>query len=121
MKQRVSFGAKEKRRDQRRAISIEGSIDGVRVDLIDLSVTGLGGRTIALRNSASLYIHEGRYATLEFTSPDGQQVALSVKIQRIDHAAGEFGATFLNLSDRDFDAVEKLMFPRRGNAKAQPA
>ncbi len=121
MKQRVSFGAKERRRDQRRPISIEGSIDGVRVDLFDLSFAGVGGCTIVLGKSAGLNIREGQDATLAFTDPDGRQVTLSVKIQRIDHAAGEFGATFLNLSDRDFDAVEKLMFPRRGNAKAQPA
>ena len=117
MKQRVSFGIKEQRRDQRRPVSIPGSIGGVRVDLIDVSVTGIGGGTLALANAAGLNFQEGQDTTLEFTAPDGRQVTLPVRIRRIDNAAGDFGAVFTKLSDRDFDAIEKLMFPRRGIAK----
>jgi hypothetical protein len=41
-------------------------------------------------------------------------VSLRVTIQRVDQKTGEFGATFRALSSAQFDAVEKLMFPRRG-------
>ena len=118
MKQRVTFGFKDNRRNQRRPVSIEGSIGGVRVDLVDLSLTGVGGGTIALGDAAGLDIHESQNTTLNFTGTDGQPVALRVKIERIDQAAGAFAATFDELSDKDFDAIEKLMFPRRGGAKA---
>ncbi len=118
MTQKYSYGTHEQRRDQRRPVSIEGSIGGVPVDLVDLSVTGVGGGTIALGDAAGLDIREGQHTTLNFTGPDGQPVALRVKIERIDHAAGEFAAAFDELSDGDFAAIEKLMFPRRGAARA---
>jgi hypothetical protein len=118
MSQKVSYATKEQRRDQRRPVSIEGSVAGVRVDLVDLSLTGVGGGTIALGDAAGLDIREGQHTTLDFTGPDGQPVALRVKIERIDHAAGAFAAAFEELSDTDFDAIEKLMFPRRGAARA---
>jgi len=118
MTQKYSYGANEQRRDQRRPVSIEGSIGGVCVDLVDLSLAGVGGGTIALTDATGLDIHEGQHTTLDFTGPDGRAVALRVKIERIDHAAGEFAAAFDELSDTDFNAIEKLMFPRRGAAKA---
>ena len=118
MRQRVSFGAKERRRDQRRSVSVDGSIGGVRVGLIDLSLTGVGCGTVALEAAAGLELEVGQDTTLECTGPNGRQVTLSVRIQRIDAAAGEIGATFAELSDEDFDVIEKLMFPRRANAKA---
>ena len=119
MKKRVTFGAKDKRRDQRRPVSIEGSIGGVRVDLLDVSFAGVGGGTMALGDAAGLDLQEGQDTTLEFTGPDGQHVRLSVKIQRIDHDTGKFGAAFTELSDKDFDVIEKLMFPHRANAPAK--
>jgi hypothetical protein len=119
MKQRVTVGAKEQRRDQRRPVSIAAAVGGIPVDLVDLSLTGVGGGTIALGEAAGLDIREGQDHTLDFTGPDGQPVSLRVKIQRIDHAAGEFAAAFAELSDTDFDAIEKLMFPRRGAAKTK--
>lgn len=118
MTQRVSYATKEQRRDQRRPISIAGSIGGVQVDLVDLSVTGVGGGTFALADTNGLEIYEGQDTTLDLTGPDGRLVALRVTIERIDHGAGAFGAAFAELSDHDFDAIEKLMFPRRGAARA---
>ena len=114
MGQRVTYATKEQRRDQRRPVSIAGSIGGIPVDLVDLSVTGVGGGTIALGNTDDIELRAGQRTALEFAGPDGQTIALGVKIERIDHAAGEFGAVFDELSDQDFDAIEKLMFPRRG-------
>jgi hypothetical protein len=108
---RVTLGAKEQRRDQRRPISIEGSIGGVRVDLVDLSVTGIRGGTLSLGDATGQSFQEGQNTTLEFTAMNGDTVSLPVTIQRIDDNA--FGAVFSELSSEDFDAIEKLMFPRR--------
>ncbi len=119
MTHRVSFGTNEQRRDQRRPVSVEGRIDGGRVDLIDLSITGVGGGTIALGDAASLDIREGQNSILELTGANGQPVSLPVEIQRIDGEAGGFGAKFSELSDDDFDAIEKLMFPRRARSAAK--
>ena len=46
MRQRVTFGFKDKRRDQRRPVSLAGTIDGVAVTLTDLSFHGIGGCTV---------------------------------------------------------------------------
>ena len=84
--------------------------------MIDLSFTGVGGGTIALGSADGLDLKGGQGSTLMFTGPNGQPVTLPVTIQRIDDAGGEFGALFTELSDADFNAIEKLMFPRRGGA-----
>jgi hypothetical protein len=112
MKKRTSFGSKEHRRDQRRPVSIAGSLDGVRIDLM----TGVGARTVALGETPGLELQEGQEAELTFTDPDNREVTLTVTIRRVDHEAGAFGATFTGLSDQGFDVIEKLMFPRRGDA-----
>ncbi len=116
MSQRVTIGVKEQRRDQRRPISIEGTIGGVRVELVDLSFTGIRGGTLSLGEAAGVDLQEGQSTTLDFTGSRGEEVSLPVTIQRIDNEAGAFGAVFSELSDEDFDAIEKLMFPRRGRA-----
>jgi hypothetical protein len=113
MRKRTSFGSKEHRRDQRRPVSIAGFLDGVRVDLIDLSMSGLGARTVALGQAPGLELEEGQEAKLTFTDPDNREVTLAVTIRRVDHEAGAFGATFTGLSEHGFDVIEKLMFPRR--------
>lgn len=113
MKHRVTYAAKEKRRDQRRPVAIEGSIGGVRVGLADLSVAGVGGGTIALQDTPGAPLEANQRTVLEFTAATGRSVRIPVTIERLDHAAGAFGATFAELSDEDFAAIEKLMFPRR--------
>ena len=114
---RLSFGMKEQRRDQRRPISVEGSIGGVHVGMINLSFTGVGCGTVALENAAGLNFEVGQDTTLECTGPDGGKVTLPVIIQRIDIELGQIGASFSEISDEDFDAIEKLMFPRRARVK----
>ena len=114
---RVTFGTKEHRRDQRRPVPIEGRIGGVKVELVDLSLTGVGGGTVSLAGTSGMSLQEGESTSLEFTGPDGQTITLPVTIQRFDDGASGFGAVFSQLSGQDFDAIEKLMFPRRGKAR----
>jgi hypothetical protein len=117
MKQRVSFSSKEQRRDQRRAVSIDGMLDGYQVQIVDLSLSGVGGGAVELLEKQSLGLQEGQYAVLEFRGGDDQRVSLNVEIRRVFEETGEFGAVFHDISTADFDAIESLMFPRRGNGK----
>ena len=118
MKRRISFGFRERRRDQRRPVTVEGQIDGVRVTLLDLSMTGVGGGVNALGGAADLDLRAGEKRTLQFTGPDGATVSLPVSVRRVDGPARGFGANFAALSEREFDAIEQLMFPRRAAMKA---
>lgn len=113
MKQRVTFGPKEKRRNQRRPVALTATLGGVSVDLFDLSFTGTGGRIVGFDEASELPFEEGAVAMLEFSCPDGHRVVLKAAIQRLDRTTGELGATFSTLGDRDFRAIEKLMFPPR--------
>ncbi len=117
MRPRISVIKPEHRRDQRRPVSLRGSVDGERVEVMDLSLGGVGGRFIVRGDSANLNIRQGQYTNLSLTGPDGQQVSVSIQIRRIYYASGKFGAMFTGLSSSDFDAIERLMFPRRGRAK----
>ena len=143
MRQRVTFGFKDKRRDQRRPVSLAGTIDGVAVTLTDFSFHGIGGCAVERDDLVKLMPEpkqvesenpdedqdaaqgvddgeeknkEDKIATLEFTAADGQQMTLEVNIQHTDHSKGTFGAIFTTLSSAQFDAIERLMFPRRGVA-----
>jgi len=118
MKQRLTFGARDRRRDQRRTISVSGLVDGVSVDFVDLSFTGIGGGVIEFRQADGIAFAEGDETTVEFTDTDGKTISFFVTIQRLDSATGNFGATFNGLSDRQFDAIERMMFPRRSGGKS---
>ena len=118
MKQRITFDSKEKRRDQRRPVSVKGSLGRASADLTNLSFTGVGGTLTDLRAATGLVVGEDAPTTLVFTGAGGQQVSLRATIQHINPETGVFGATFAALSSKQFDAIEKLMFPRRGGAKA---
>ena len=118
MKQRVSYSTKEQRRDQRRAVSIEASLDGQAVRIVDLSLTGVGGGGVELVETDVLELLEGQYAVLEFRGENDQPVSLNIEIRRVFEDTGEFGAVFHDISAADFDAIESLMFPRRGNTKS---
>jgi len=118
MIQRVSFSTKEQRRDQRRAVSIEASLDGHAVQIVNLSLTGVGGGGVELLETEALELQEGQYAVLEFRGENDQPVTLNIEIRRVFEDTGEFGAVFHDISAADFDAIESLMFPRRGNAKS---
>ncbi len=117
MKQRVAYSSKEQRRDQRRAVSIEASLDGRRIEIVDLSLSGFGGGAVDLQETESVDLQEGQYAVLEFRGNDDQHVSLNIEIRRVFEETGEFGAVFHDISDSDFNAIERLMFPRRGNSK----
>ncbi len=149
MRKRVTFAFKDKRRDQRRPISLAGSIDGVAVTLTNLSFHGIGGCAVDSRDLAKLLPEpepvesegladdpndrqgkdesqsaddgegeekreEDRIATLEFAVADGVHITLEVAIRQVNRATGTFGASFTALSSEQFDAIERLMFPRRG-------
>lgn len=118
MTQRVTFSTKEQRRDQRRPVAIEASLDGQKVQIVDLSLTGVGGGGVELVETDTLELQEGQYAVLEFHGENNQRVSLNVEIRRVFEETGEFGAVFHDISATDFDAIERLMFPRRGSAKA---
>lgn len=118
MKQRVTYSLKEQRRDQRRPVSIDGTLDGQPVQIIDLSLTGVGGGGVELIETDTIELQEGQYAVLEFRGYNDQRVSLDVEIRRVFEDTGEFGAVFHDISATDFDAIERLMFPRRGNVKS---
>jgi hypothetical protein len=117
MTQRVSFSVKEKRRDQRRQVSIRGSIDGCPVEIVDLSLSGVGGGAVELRETQPLDLQEGQYTILELRGENEQHIELNIEIRRVFADTAEFGAVFHDISSSDFDTIEKLMFRRRGNAK----
>lgn len=118
MKQRVTFSYKERRRNQRRPVAIAGWLDGHAVEIVDLSLVGVGGGAVELRETEKLDLEEGQYATLEFCDHDDHPVSLNVEIRRVFRETGEFGAVFHDISDTDFLIIEALMFPRRRRAQS---
>ena len=118
MKQRVSYSSREQRRDQRRAVSIAACLDGQPIEIVDLSLSGVGGGAVELHETESVDLQEGQYAVLEFRGVDDQLVSLNIEIRRVFEETGEFGAVFHDISASDFDAIERLMFPRRGHGKS---
>ncbi len=109
----VAKGTRAQRRNQRRPVSRRGWIDGIPVDLFDLSCTGFGAGTPDLGSPNGPNIESGLETTLKLAGPDGEEMNLPITIHGIDYRLKQFGASFAMLSERDADAIEKLMFPRR--------
>lgn len=113
MNQRITYANKDRRHDQRRSVLLPGSIDGIQVELTDVGLSGIGGSVRNTSDAANLSADGDETARLEFATGAGQQIAVEITIEWLDLYTGAFGASFVKLTNKQFDAIENLMFPRR--------
>lgn len=90
-----------------------GWINGIEVRLFDLSLKGIGIGALSFDDISKLDLAVDDETIIEFPGPDGTRLCLPLRIRRIDQSTCRIGATFSGISEQEYDAIEKLMFPRR--------
>lgn len=102
---------KERRRDRRRGLNLEASLDGHEVLLTDLSAAGFGAALDATLRTP-LSFREGARLRLELKPQGGAPLSLPVEITRDAGDNGVVGGVFVALSDADYNAIEGIVTGR---------
>lgn len=102
---------KERRRDRRRGLNVEASLDGHEVLLTDLSAAGFGAALDATARTPFSF-RVGAQLRLELKPPQGAPLSLPVEIVREIGDNGVVGGVFLNLSDEAYNAIESILTGR---------
>ncbi|MCZ4282740.1 PilZ domain-containing protein [Kiloniella laminariae] len=133
----VAVYNKERRRDHRRAVKMaailkgfDARIKGVMVTIRDISPGGVGltgeepdlsdfndmdvilnqaGEKIDL---STLDLKVGDITTLEILLTTDEPFVIDVEIRRADNASGNLGARFVNIGNRAFSTLEKIVLGR---------
>lgn len=111
MAQVAGYSSKNRRRDQRRPVPLEATLDGHPVLLFDLSLSGVGAGTVDAAVKKRMGDITGSKARLSFTDTRGREVDILIEISYFLED-GRFGGRFYNLSGEEFDVVQDLMFRR---------
>ena len=104
----VEVGLKERRRDRRRPVMLEGRLEGHAVAIVDVSFGGLAGAVEFLGKSTWLP-EFGSEMVLELAPNTDKARTFAVEIIRVDTIDGQFGARFLGLDDAQYRFIERLM------------
>lgn len=117
----VKIGPKDRRRATRRHRSIPVMLDHFLVEVIDLSLTGMGAGTLEIISSCDINIAAGQNVTLrfphqipydgdiEFTGGGGFGPGITVEIVRVADGEARFGARFVDLTHEQARELARLI------------
>lgn len=115
----VGFANKERRRDRRREIVIESTLDGAPIDILDISLSGFGAAGAKEVSKGVTWPTAGQRAELKFTDYKGREVLVLVKITNITVEDGRFGGTYFELPGEAFDVIQDLVMHKDLRAAAE--
>ncbi|WP_421783416.1 hypothetical protein [Kiloniella litopenaei] len=132
----VAVYNKERRRDHRRAVNLaaklrglEAILKGVRVTINDISPGGVGisgeeedleqygDMDVIVEDGEKLDIDAlglkvGDIVKLEILLKKADPFTIDIEIRRADADHGKLGARFVNIGNRDFNTLEKIVLGR---------
>ncbi|KLN59650.1 hypothetical protein WH96_16525 [Kiloniella spongiae] len=132
----VAVYNKERRRDHRRAVSLaaklsglDAILNGVRVTINDISPGGVGikGEETDLEEYGdmdvivedgekldieALGLKVGDIVSLEILLKKADPFLIDIEIRRADADHGKLGARFVNIGNKDFNTLEKIVLGR---------
>ncbi len=108
----VALKNKERRRDRRREIVIESTLDGIDIDLRDVSLSAFGASGVLVRKDKSVWPEEGQRSELRFVDYKGREVLILVEITYVSQEFGRFGGKFYELPGNAFDVIQDLVMLR---------
>ncbi|WP_419901909.1 PilZ domain-containing protein [Kiloniella sp.] len=132
----VAVFNKDRRRDQRRAVhlaaklnGLDARLNGTNVTINDISPGGVGisgeeadledfaGMDVILDDGekldiAALGLAVGDSARLEIILEKSDPFVIDIEIRRADHGQGKIGARFINIGNKDFNTLEKIVLGR---------
>jgi len=107
----VDVKKEERRRDRRRDVLFGASIDGVPVKVVDISISGVKGALEILAAPGHVF-QEGARTVITFETGPEETQTFEVEIVRVADASGQFGARFVDLTDRQYRMLESAVLGR---------
>lgn len=107
----VDVMKEERRRDRRRDVLLSASIDGVPVQVVDVSISGVKGALEILAAPGHVFREGARTAITFEDGPEGCQ-SFDVEIVRVADGSGQFGARFVDLTDQQYRMLERAVLGR---------
>jgi hypothetical protein len=120
MSTRVVGYTNERRRDRRRDIVLESTLDDQPIHIVDIGLSGFGAEGARMETKDLTWPMDGQRSELRFTDYKGREVLILVIITNVFVAEGRFGGQFYELPGNAFDVVQDLVMQcdlRRAVAK----
>lgn len=128
----VSVIPKDRRRDLRRSVSLDGLVNDGPVSVIDISASGVGAKVLNTPgpfsvgnegyeieivpndsgDAASMNFDVGTQATLKLLKDEEQILAVKIEIVRFQPDADNLGARFIDIADDQYRIIERLVTGR---------
>lgn len=108
----VGYIDQERRRDRRRAVIIDATLDEQDVKVLDIGLSGFGAEGAFLRHDKTAWPEVGARSELRFVDYKGRDLLMLVQITTVDTQTGRFGGTFIELPGLAFDVIQDLMLHR---------
>lgn len=108
----IGYIDQERRRDRRRAVIMEASLDDQEIKILDIGLSGFGAEGAFLRHNKTTWPKLDSRAELRFTDFKDRKLLMLVEITSVDTKIGRFGGNFLEVSGLAFDVIQDLMLHR---------
>lgn len=109
----------ERRRDRRREIIMDATLDDQDVRILDIGLSGFGADGAFERHDKTIWPEINSRAELRFTDYKDREVLMLVEIASVDLETGRFGGSFIEISGLAFDVIQDLMLHRDLRAAVQ--
>lgn len=108
----VGFANQDRRKDRRRAIVMDATLDDQDIKIHDIGLSGFGAVGAYMRHDMTPWPQLESRGELKFTDFKGREVDLLVSVTSLDVDNGRFGGHFIELPGLAFDVIQDLMLHR---------
>ena len=112
MSSKVVGYTNERRRDRRRDVPIEATLDDQPIMIVDIGLSGFGAEGARMETEDMTWPMEGQRAELRFVDYRGRDVLILVQITSVDVSEERFGGQFYELPGDAFDVLQDLVTRR---------
>ena len=112
MATRIVGSTNERRRDRRRDIVMESTLDGQPIYIVDIGLSGFGAEGARMETKDLSWPMEGQRSELRFTDYKGRDNLILVQITNVFVAEERFGGKFYELPGDAFDVIQDLVMLR---------
>ncbi|MBT4905363.1 MAG: hypothetical protein HOK98_00755 [Rhodospirillaceae bacterium] len=112
MSTRIVGYTNERRRDRRREILIEATLNDEPVRILDIGLSGFGADGAKQVTKDTIWPEIDQLAELRFTEYRGRDVLILINITSIEIEEGRFGGEFTELPGNAFDVLQDLVLQR---------
>lgn len=109
MSTRVVGYTNERRRDRRREILIEATLDDEPIRILDIGLAGFGADGAKRVTKDIIWPEEGQLSELRFTDYRGRDVLILVNVTNVEIEEFKFGGEFVELPGNAFDVLQDIV------------